>query len=247
MITLNYGFGKKSSAQPGIHAERIGCDGRKSSATVLVRAEGCRVSQQPGVNAEELAQTGRRFNLVTPNTSLLVLETADQYVQSRVVPPKTQPEIYKQFMARIEQNKAEEHQTREQKIQQVAVLWNDRVKWWEQEYKYPANLRFAPPAEQPLAAAGGRVLNDGSTAPATQPAQQRGLASNDAITAGEAPGFFGTPQGGSGRAPGERAAEISGIRPHRQQPAAACRLLRLRQRPLRPLIDGPVQQRQTGR
>ena len=45
---------------------------------------------------------------MTPNTSLLVLETADQYVQYRVVPPKSQPEVYKQFLARIEQNKAQE-------------------------------------------------------------------------------------------------------------------------------------------
>ena len=45
-------------------------------------------------NADELAKVGKAFNLVTPNTSLLVLETADQYVQHRVVPPKDRPEVY---------------------------------------------------------------------------------------------------------------------------------------------------------
>ena len=78
------------------------------------------LSLQPGVNDEELAKVGKQFNLVTPNTSLLVLETVDQYVQYRVVPPKSRPEIYKQFLAKIEQNKAQERQTQEEKIQQVA-------------------------------------------------------------------------------------------------------------------------------
>ena len=77
---------------------------------------------------------------MTPNTSLLVLETAEQYVQYRVVPPKSQPEVYKQFLARIEQNKAQERQTKEQKIQQVLAMWDGRVKWWEQQYKYPKDF-----------------------------------------------------------------------------------------------------------
>ena len=62
------------------------------------------LSLRSGDNREELESVGKHFNLVTPNTSLLVLETAEQYVQYRVVPPKTLPDVYRQFMAKIEQN-----------------------------------------------------------------------------------------------------------------------------------------------
>ena len=105
------------------------------------------LSLRPDANDEELAKVGKQFNLVTPNTSLLVLETAEQYVQYRVVPPRTQPEVYKQFLARIEQNKAQERQTREQKLQQVLAMWDGRVKWWEQQYNYPKDLKYAQPEE----------------------------------------------------------------------------------------------------
>ena len=59
----------------------------------------------PVCTMRELEQLGKQFNLVTANTSLLVLETVEQYVQYRVVPPKSQPEIYAQFMTKIEQNR----------------------------------------------------------------------------------------------------------------------------------------------
>src|SRR5689334_7639366 len=98
----------------------------------------------PEKNQEELAKIGREFNLVTPNTSLLVLETADQYVQYRVVPPKNRPAVYEEFLAKIEKHKAAEEQTREQKIQQVAALWNARVQWWEKKYDYPKDLKVLP-------------------------------------------------------------------------------------------------------
>jgi tetratricopeptide (TPR) repeat protein len=53
------------------------------------------------LNQRELTRIGKRFILVTPYTSLLVLETAAQYERYRVVPPKSRPQIYQEFVDRM--------------------------------------------------------------------------------------------------------------------------------------------------
>lgn len=100
------------------------------------------LSADAGRNADELAAVGKAFNLVTPNTSLLVLETADQYVKYRVVPPKTSTEIYAEFTKRIEDEGIARKKTESEKIDRVLALWNTRVQWWEKAYTYPQNFVY---------------------------------------------------------------------------------------------------------
>jgi tetratricopeptide (TPR) repeat protein len=140
-LTLHYGYGKEVVA-----SETFTIDAADAAEGSLIprfwaQQKVAALSLFPDKNAEALAQLGKQFNLVTPNTSLLVLETVEQYVQYRVVPPPTRPEIYKEFLAKIEESHAQVARTQEEKLQQVAAMWNARVKWWEQEYKYPANLK----------------------------------------------------------------------------------------------------------
>jgi ketopantoate reductase len=41
----------------------------------------------------EILETGKRFNVVTPYTSLLVLESLEEYLKYRVPPPVALPDI----------------------------------------------------------------------------------------------------------------------------------------------------------
>ena len=188
-LTLNYGFGKRVT-----HSESFTLKATDATQGDLIprywaQQKIAELSMQPGVNDEELAKIGKQFNLVTPNTSLLVLETADQYVQYRVVPPKDRPDIYKEFLAKIEQNKVQERQTKEEKIQQVLAMWDGRVKWWEQKYEYLAGFKYAAPAERPgapaiLAPAPEPVAaGTPTTSPAAPPSAR--LADGDGIAAPE--------------------------------------------------------------
>jgi Ca-activated chloride channel homolog len=99
------------------------------------------LSSDVDANADALAAVGREFNLVTPNTSLLVLETVEQYLEHKIVPPKSNEKLYGDFMVRIEQQKEQVAKTREQRIEQVLALWQQRVAWWEKTYQYPKDLK----------------------------------------------------------------------------------------------------------
>ena len=45
----------------------------------------------PKRNEEQIAALGARYGLVTPFTSLMVLESLEQYVQHHIEPPATLP------------------------------------------------------------------------------------------------------------------------------------------------------------
>ena len=154
-VKVNYGYGKEVTHSETFTVKADGAADGSLLPRYWAQQKVAELSLFPEKNADELTKIGKQFNLVTPNTSLLVLETSDQYVQYRVVPPRSRPDVYEEFLAKIEQNKAQEQQTKEQKIQQVLAMWNARVQWWEKEYKYPADLKVQPQPEKADMVAGG--------------------------------------------------------------------------------------------
>lgn len=95
----------------------------------------------PQRNEDALIAVGRQHGLVTPGTSLMVLENLDQYLEYQITPPVTLPVLRNEYMARIEEQQKRESDYRKDKITQVLAMWNQRVTWWKRDFKYPANLR----------------------------------------------------------------------------------------------------------
>ncbi len=100
------------------------------------------LSTDPDHNSDALLALGREFNLVTPNTSLIVLETLDQYLRYRIVPPKSRPEIYADFAKRIEQEGQDQKRTEEEKITRVLALWQQRLAWYDVKYDYAKDFKW---------------------------------------------------------------------------------------------------------
>ena len=66
-----------------------------------------------------------------------------------------------EFLARIEQNKAQERQTKEEKIQQVLAMWDGRVKWWEQKFEYAPGFKINAVVAADAAPIAGLPVHDG--------------------------------------------------------------------------------------
>lgn len=96
----------------------------------------------PEKNHEDLLTLGKRYGLVTPATSLLVLERVQQYVEYRIVPPRSRPEIYREYFEAVEELMAEATLSREEQIEHVAAMWEERVAWWDTTFKYPNDFRY---------------------------------------------------------------------------------------------------------
>jgi Ca-activated chloride channel homolog len=109
-----------------------------SSGKTLARAWAGRETQKisviEGDRSPKLLALGRKYELVTPNTSLLVLETLAQYIEYDIEPPASLPSMVEEFRAhRVKRDKEEETRKTKQ-IETVLSLWQRRIAWWERDF-----------------------------------------------------------------------------------------------------------------
>jgi hypothetical protein len=153
-LTLHYGVGapaesrrytlRRADAVAGRIVPRFWAQQRAADLSVL--------SEQ---NHDELLRLGRRFGIVTPGASLLVLETVDQYVQHGIEPPRTRPQARAEYLRRLQEQQVAEKRKEADKLGRVIAMWKSRVEWWEREFKYEAGVRQRASREEVLASEEG--------------------------------------------------------------------------------------------
>jgi len=68
----------------------------------------------PG-NSEEITNIGRKYSLVTPTTSIIVLEELKQYLQYEIVPPASLPKIRDEYLKIMKEREREKKSKRRTK------------------------------------------------------------------------------------------------------------------------------------
>lgn len=106
----------------GISIERVW-------AQKKIAALGLRYKQ----NAEAIETLGRKYGIVTENTSLIVLENLQDYVQYGIVPPAELRAEYDRIMK--EQHRDADAQKRSN-MDNVAAYFNELLVWWRQNKTY---------------------------------------------------------------------------------------------------------------
>ncbi len=87
-------------------------------------------------NHNAILDLGREFGIVTSNTSLLVLETLQQYIQYNITPPRSRADMYAAYVKHVETNTKAEETNKAAKIDNVVAQWNARVQWWSQRLEW---------------------------------------------------------------------------------------------------------------
>ena len=128
-------------------------------------------------NEQEIVALGKEHGLVTPFTSLIVLDRLEQYVEHEIAPPKSLPKMREEYMRRIDTLEHQQAKQKADKLQAVVAMWQERVKWWEREFKYPEGFRYKGDKDKKDGATGGEgrpqpraPLADPGARPATPPA-----------------------------------------------------------------------------
>lgn len=85
----------------------------------------------PEGNREELKSLGKAHGLVTPATSLLVLDSLEQYVRNGVEPPASFPEWREAWARQIGENKSRQESDQNERLERLVKKWTERVEWWE--------------------------------------------------------------------------------------------------------------------
>lgn len=80
-------------------------------------------------NEDQFIQLAKDFGIVTPLTSLLVLDRLEDYLQYHIVPPEK--ELQEQYFARLEEEKKDEERKFKKHLEWVVELFKRRIAWWE--------------------------------------------------------------------------------------------------------------------
>ncbi len=171
-------------------------------------------------NRAEIEQLGKDFNIVTQGTSLIILDTIEDYVTYRIRPPASMLSEYENRIRQLDQNK---HADQERHLDDVLRLFQSRIKWYEK--KFPKD----DPKMEPEKEKKERALTAGATPPAPMGATfsasvpeevqvretsimfsaegeaQERLASDEMHDYGEPGGLGDGPDGAASTAPGNTA------------------------------------------
>ena len=110
---------------------------------------------EPSLNRTRIRQLGQDFGLVSAETSLLVLETLDDYVRYDIVPPAAQREA---FASRRRNIAAENATATRTHLDALVIAFQEKQAWWNTRFAGrpkadPSHLQ-APPAAVAMAAPG---------------------------------------------------------------------------------------------
>ncbi len=129
----------------------------------------------PKENQTAIEDLGKTFGLTTSETSLIVLESLEQYLEHGIVPPKSQMELRQAYLTEMQyQNQQKETSLKEKKEARQAYLsriWKERTEWYNKKFEPSAWSKLRKFAQRSFggnaaeAPDDGRVLEAADAAP----------------------------------------------------------------------------------
>lgn len=140
-LTMRFGYGKRATTEKRFKISRADAVAGDLLRRAWAQKKVAELMIFPERNAEAISEVGRRYGIVTPETSLIVLETLSQYLQHEIRPPAQLQKMRAQYDSAMAQRQQAFQRKQASKLQHVLKLWEQRVAWWSTRFKYPKNYR----------------------------------------------------------------------------------------------------------
>lgn len=99
------------------------------------------------LNRAEIRRLGKAFGLVTRETSLIVLERAEDYARNEIQPPAELREAYERLLASAAQRRGADRQSQ---LERVVRMFQEKQAWWNRKFPKDApnlaQMERKPPA-----------------------------------------------------------------------------------------------------
>ncbi len=168
-ITLHFGYGKDER-----FTRVVTVGGDESTAAPVARLWAQKKLQQlmlePELHHASILQLGQAFSLVTPNTSLIVLDALSDYVQFHIVPPV---EMQADYFRQVRDEERGKKEAEQRHLESLLNQFKERQTWWETEFKPLPPVQKTREMKDVQGAAGGVVGNVVGGAPPPPSPQQR--------------------------------------------------------------------------
>ncbi len=131
-ITLNFGFGKDVKYSKTIKLGKAGHSIENSLIKrIWAQKKIAELDMRYKENREELTEFGKEMNIVTRNTSLIVLDRIEDYVMHRILPPE---DMRKEYFEILNEWDSEDAEYEKEHLEDVVEWFEEQVKWWNTEY-----------------------------------------------------------------------------------------------------------------
>ncbi len=115
--------------------------------------------QRIGAEQKQIDAVGREYGIVTEGNSLIVLETAEDYLRYRITPPEELLQEYKEYLQEEEWEKKE---AAKESLEELIEQSDEQTKWWQTSY--PKKVKNTNPTvlaeEAPIAQARYGIVAD---------------------------------------------------------------------------------------
>lgn len=103
----------------------------KLLATVWAANRIADLSAQADQRKDEFLELGRKYGIAGPGTSLIVLESLDQYLQYKIEPPK-EMSFYSEWKKRraAQDDEIDNEEARTEHRKWLLSIWKKRIEWW---------------------------------------------------------------------------------------------------------------------
>jgi len=132
-LVLNFGFGSTITYSKTISINVDNSTDQAILSRLWAEKKIAELSMNEEKNKNEITHTGKQFGIVTPNTSLIVLENINDYLDNDIVPPIEMQEKYFTLKATREKEGAEKIKSH---IESVVSLSDEQSKWWNKNFIY---------------------------------------------------------------------------------------------------------------
>ena len=132
-LVLSFGYPKKVMVQKEIKFV-ANPDASESEFNLLRRIwaeKQIAQLQREGVEQKQIDAVGREYGIVTKGNSLIVLETVEDYVRYRIMPPT---ELQQEYSKRLANEQKQKEDTAKRILDRVVEQSEKQSKWWHTEY-----------------------------------------------------------------------------------------------------------------
>lgn len=128
-ITLYYGFGNRVTDSVTCHVSAINPTLANNVKRMWAQRKLAELDFESEKNKREIIELSKQYGIVTRNTSLIVLETVNDYVRYEITPPEELMDQYLRMMA----NRPKSAQVDTSYRFNILSVRNDFLRWWNAE------------------------------------------------------------------------------------------------------------------
>jgi len=134
-IALNFGIGNKIYKKIVINILAKDKKENKIVERLFARKKISELLKQKEKNMEQIIEVSKQYSILTEFTSFLVLESLNDYLLHRIVPPKEMQKEYYDFLKNEKKEEEKEKQeVRNEQIENLLIKLNELSQWWSKKH-----------------------------------------------------------------------------------------------------------------